>query len=112
PPSEHDRVTDLIPSAGPKLLDAQSTEDDDSLRVLAFAQNPPGTWGEMVNSPEFRSMEMPSGSGHGNARAVARIYGALANGELDGIRLLSEETLDQMTTMQHDMIELLQERHY
>ncbi|MBN9606549.1 MAG: beta-lactamase family protein [Actinomycetales bacterium] len=112
PAAEHHRVTPLIPSAGPKLLDAQNSEAEDSLRVLAFAQNPPGTWGEMVNSPEFRSMEMPSGSGHGNARSVARIYGALAAGEVDGVRLLSEQALDTMTTMQHDMIELLQERHY
>src|SRR5690606_36654791 len=57
-------------------------------------------------------MEMPNGSGHGNARSVARIYGALAAGAVDGIRLLSEDALDTMTTMQHDQIELLQDRHY
>lgn len=112
PASEHDRITRLIPSDGPKILAAQGAEDEESLRVLAFAQNPPGTWGDMVNSTEWREMEMPSGSGHGNARAVARIYGALAAGEVDGVRLLSEDALDTMTTMQHDMIELLQERHY
>lgn len=112
PADQHHRVTDLRASSGPKILAAQETEGADSLRVLAFAQNPPGTWEQMVNSPEFREMEMPSGSGHGNARAIARIYGALAAGELDGVRLLSEHALDQMTTMQHDQIELLQERHY
>ena len=112
PKSEHHRISPLVPNSGPKLLSAQSAEDADSLRVLAFAQNPPGTWGEMVNSTEFREMEMPSGSGHGTARAVARIYGALGAGEVDGIRLLSEDAIDQMTTMQHDMIELLQDRHY
>ena len=112
PASEHHRITPLVPNDGPKILAAQGSEDPDSLRVLAFAQNPPGTWAEMVNSTAFREMEMPSGSGHGNARGVARIYGALAAGELDGVRLLSESAIDRMTTMQHDMIELLQERHY
>ncbi len=112
PASEHSRVTPLVPSDGPKLLAAQGSEDEDSLRVLAFAQNPPGTWADMVNSTEFREMEMPSGSGHGTARAVARIYGSLAAGEVDGVRLLSEDAIDTMTTMQHDMVELLQERHY
>ena len=112
PASEHSRVTDLVPNSGPKLLAAQGAEDEESLRVLAFAQNPPGTWAEMVNSAAFREMEMPSGSGHGSARDVARIYGALAVGELDGVRLLSDTAIDRMTTMQHDMIELLQERHY
>ncbi len=112
PASEHARVSPLVPSMGAKILAAQEVEPEDSLRRRAFAQNPPGTWGEMVNSPEWREMEMPSGSGHGNARSVARIYGALAAGAVDGIRLLSEDALDTMTTMQHDQIELLQDRHY
>lgn len=112
PASEHARVTPLVPNAGPKLLAAQGAEDDESLRVLAFAQNPPGTWADMVNSTAFREMEMPSGSGHGSARDVARIYGTLAAGEVDGVRLLSPAGIDTMTTMQHDMIELLQDRHY
>ena len=112
PASEHARVSPLVPSMGAKILAAQELEPEDSLRRRAFAQNPSGTWGEMVNSPQWREMEMPSGSGHGNARSVARIYGALAAGEVDGIRLLSEDALDTMTTMQHDQIELLQDRHY
>ena len=112
PASEHARVSPLVPSMGAKILAAPELEPEDSLRRRAFAQNPSGTWGEMVNSPQWREMEMPSGSGHGNARSVARIYGALAAGEVDGIRLLSEDALDTMTTMQHDQIELLQDRHY
>lgn len=112
PRSEHHRVSPLVPNMGAKILAAQAAEAEDSLRRRAFAQNPPGSWGEMVNSTEWREMDMSSGSGHGNARAVARIYGALANGKMGGVRLLSEEALDQMTTMQHDQVELLQDRHY
>lgn len=112
PESELDRVTDLIPNPGAKLVAAKDVEPEDSLRGLAFAQNPPWPWAQTFNSREFRTMEMPSASGHGNARAVARIYGSLANDGLDGVRLMSSESVDRMTTMQHDMIELLQERHY
>ncbi|MGE0795492.1 MAG: serine hydrolase domain-containing protein [Acidimicrobiia bacterium] len=43
----------------------------------------------------LRRYESPAGNGHTNGRALARIFGALAcGGELDGVRLLSKETLD------------------
>ena len=38
-----------------------------------------------LNSRQWRGATITSASGHGNARAVARLYGALARGgELDG----------------------------
>lgn len=47
-----------------------------------------------VNSREWRAAEIPSSNGHGNARALARIYGALARGgEIDGVSLLSAESI-------------------
>lgn len=112
PASALDRVTTLIPNPAAKLVAARDAEPADSLRGLAFAQNPDWPWIRTFNSPEFRAMDMPSASGHGNARAVARIYGAVAAGEIDGVRLLSEAAIDRMASVQHDMIELLQERHY
>ena len=46
---------------------------------------------------------MPSFGGHGNARAVARIYAALANdGELDGVRLLSPEAVARASELAWD----------
>lgn len=113
PASEHHRVADLIPNPSLRLIASKDVEPADALRPLAFAQNAPGPWGDMLNSAAWREMEMPSASGHGTARAVARIYGALARGgELDGVRLMAPETVAQMATMQHDQIELMQERHY
>jgi CubicO group peptidase (beta-lactamase class C family) len=45
--------------------------------------------------------EIPAGNGHGNARSVARLYGALARGgEIDGIRVLSEATVRMIRTEQ------------
>ena len=38
---------------------------------------------------------MPSTNGHGNARAVARLYSALStDGELDGVHILSPATIE------------------
>lgn len=44
----------------------------------------------VVNSSAWRRAQIPGGNGHANARALARVYAALARGgELDGVRLIS-----------------------
>jgi CubicO group peptidase (beta-lactamase class C family) len=111
--SEFGRVATLTPDLQSRLLASKDHEDPDSLRALAFAQNPSGSWQDMLNSAEFRKLDMPSASGHGNARSIARIYAAVARGgELDGVRILSPGAIERLATVQHDQIELLQERHY
>jgi CubicO group peptidase (beta-lactamase class C family) len=64
-----------------------------------------------MNSAVWRSCEIASGSGHGNPRGVARIYGATV-GEVNGISLLSKPALEAMITEQHNQVELLQDRPY
>ena len=55
----------------------------------------------MANSAAWRSVEIPSSNGHGTARALARLYGALAcDGSVDGIRILSPERIDEMRSDQ------------
>jgi CubicO group peptidase (beta-lactamase class C family) len=67
----------------------------DRMRVGAY-RNPPDLSGEgIINSREWRAAEVPSTNGHGNARAVARLYAALAgDGELDSVHLLSPATTE------------------
>jgi len=49
---------------------------------------------ESFNSPRWRSAEIPSVNGHGTARGVARIYGALANGgDIDDIHVVDMKAL-------------------
>ena len=49
------------------------------------------------NAEVMKRIELPSGNGHGNARALARLFGALANGgEIGGKRLVRAETIDYM----------------
>lgn len=113
PAAEHPRVARLMPAPGLRLLAAKDGEAPDALRALAFFQNPDEEWETTLNSAAWRECEMASGSGHGNARSVARIYGALvAPGAIDDVTLMSRASMHEMATMQHDMIELLQERHY
>ena len=53
------------------------------------------------NVPEWRSAEIPGANGHGTARGLARIYGALSRGgEVDGVRILERETLEAATEEQ------------
>jgi CubicO group peptidase (beta-lactamase class C family) len=69
--------------------------------------------GEDFNSDAWRTAEIPSANGHGNARAIARLFGALAcGGEVDGVRVMSKTAIDRMTTEQHNMIERFLKRHY
>ena len=64
------------------------------MRYNAY-RNPPEISGMgVINTREWRAAELPSTNGHGNARAVARFYSALAgDGRLDGVQLLSPETI-------------------
>jgi len=102
----HDaRTAEIIPSDPPPpgetnfvmemLRDPQSMP----LKVLA---NPPDFFTPgVVNSRDCRSPEIPAANGHSNARAVARLYGALARGgELDGVRVLSPDATEQATVEQ------------
>jgi CubicO group peptidase (beta-lactamase class C family) len=42
-----------------------------------------------VNSRQWRASELPAANGHTTARALARLYGALARGgEIDNVRVL------------------------
>jgi CubicO group peptidase (beta-lactamase class C family) len=50
-----------------------------------------------MNTREWRAAEVPAANGHGNARALATVYGALARGgELNGVRILKSETIEDM----------------
>jgi len=55
-----------------------------------------------MNAPEFRAASVPAANGLFTARSLARLYACLAGGgELDGVRLLSGETVNQMGEVQN-----------
>lgn len=52
-------------------------------------------------------------SGHGNARAVARIFAALANGgAIDGVHVVKPQTVELMRQQQWDGICAMTDRHF
>jgi len=120
---EQSHVAEVLPNTRARLFAAKDQQvpekpttpegwqDGAVLRSFAFLQNAKEPWYDTMNSPRWREVEIASGSGHGNARGVARIYGA-ATGVVDGVDLLSDAQLEAMITEQHNQIELLQDRPY
>jgi CubicO group peptidase (beta-lactamase class C family) len=70
-------------------------DPDDALLVSVWENPPLFPPGKLPwNTRAFHAAEIPGAGAIGTARAVARLYGCLARGgELDGVRLLREETL-------------------
>jgi len=82
----HGRVAEVIPPPEGLGQGAEVDRESVAFRVLS---NPPLS-GAVANDPAWRRAEIPAANGHGNARAVATVAGAVANGEL-----LSSATLDR-----------------
>jgi CubicO group peptidase (beta-lactamase class C family) len=91
------RVTTLVTAegwgAGP-LNDPRALAQDELLRRI-WANPPFLAAGELAwNTRAYHAAEIPGGGAIATARSLARLYGCLARGgELDGVRLLREETL-------------------
>lgn len=111
PEHEHGRVAEFLWPEGAWPTQPPPATDFDLMRWNAY-WNPPGVSGSRwVNRREWRLAEIPSTNGHGTARGVARIYSALANGgEIDGIRILEENTLRCATTEHSNGEDLINQR--
>lgn len=91
-PSEFGRVSDVIPP--PPIADAFDLETIDLDSPAVKTLTGPLVDASVANSAAWRQAEIGAANGHSNARAVARIQAVVANGgELDGVRLLSPETI-------------------
>jgi CubicO group peptidase (beta-lactamase class C family) len=98
------RCADVIPPRpGPDTEETSRMFRGDLASLAGFQRmrlgayrNPPELSGlGVINSREWRAAEVPSTNGHGSARAVARLYAALAgDGRLDGVHILSPATIE------------------
>ncbi|MBM4337042.1 MAG: beta-lactamase family protein [Deltaproteobacteria bacterium] len=91
-PELDERVAEMIPAPatppGVASPFAAAARDPESLVGRTFG-NPVIETGA-VNTRAWRAAEIPAANGHGTARGLARIYGALArDGELEGVPVLS-----------------------
>ncbi len=104
PAREEHRVAALIPAPPP--------EDPDVRALLDRVMSPETLLGRVITGPSnlfaydarwnrraLHAAEMPSSNGIGTARALARMYAALAH-EVDGVRLLRSETIALARTTQ------------
>jgi CubicO group peptidase (beta-lactamase class C family) len=93
PESEEHRVAEIVrPKSEPKLV-----EGDPSPAQKAALANP-ALDPEVPNTRAWRAAEIPAANGQGNARGIARVYGAMASGgSSDRVTLLSPETVERAT---------------
>ena len=109
-PEENERCAHFIV---PEEVFATRVSPEPTVMSLSFAQFPEGTMDAALNAPEWRFADVASGSGHGNGRALARLWSAIANdGTLDGVRLMSPEAVKLLGTMQHEQVEQRANRAY
>ena len=98
-PQEDERTADMLPVTQPP--DAVRNPIN-PLQLLANRNPPmPKTGPGSQNSREYRAAEFPSTNGHGSARALARLYGALATtGEANARQILNPATIREATAEQ------------
>ena len=98
PVAEQVRCAELLWAQLSPFPDPNEFEGDARMTMLSYF-NPPGYCSAgVVNTPEWRSAEIPATNGHGTATGVARIYAAL----LVPGRLLSPEVLAEATRPQSE----------
>lgn len=104
PETEDHRVAPLVvPTAG--IGELQGV-DRESVAVRALISCP--ATGSEPNTRAWRAAEIPAAGGTGNARAVARVHAAVANGgTLDGVTLLSPATIDRIFEEQAHNVDLV-----
>ncbi|MGH7786274.1 MAG: serine hydrolase domain-containing protein [Candidatus Binatia bacterium] len=103
--AEHGRVAEMseIPqgAADPNTIGLAEVifADPEGLAARAFVNPPSMALG--VNNAAWRSAEIPGANGHGSARDLARVYGALARGgDLDGVHVLDRAGIARCATEQ------------
>jgi CubicO group peptidase (beta-lactamase class C family) len=110
--ADFDRRAELVPTVEGTLF-ARKDSEPDSLLAKGFQQHPDEPIGVTLNSIGWRQAEIASANGHGTARSVAAIYGAIANsGTLGDVRIMSPQTIARMLTEQHNQTEKMQNRPY
>jgi CubicO group peptidase (beta-lactamase class C family) len=104
PESEDHRAGQMIPPDEPLSL---ATVDPSSVVGRLTAGEP--LTGDEPNKRLWRAAEIPAAGGTGNARSVARIHAALANGgTVDGVTILSPEGVERIFVEQcHDIDQVL-----
>ena len=104
-PSQYHRVSNVVPPP-PLPIDIEAMGGIDSVAIKTFTGPLPDA--SVSWTDEWRQAEIGAANGHGNARSVARIQSVISNGgTVDGITLLSPETVDLIFTEQANGVDLV-----
>jgi CubicO group peptidase (beta-lactamase class C family) len=98
PEAEQNRCAEVIWAPGRPIGDVDFSQmSGEGLMIALGYFNPSGySSGGIVNTPEWRSAQVPSTNGHGSAAGVARLYSALISDDpLLSPTLLAEATRSQ-----------------
>jgi CubicO group peptidase (beta-lactamase class C family) len=99
-----DRIADVVPP--PPLPFDLSSLDPASPAVKTLTG--PAVEADVANTPGWRRADLGAVNGHGNARSVARVMSVVARGgEVDGIRLLGPQTIEEIFREQQNGIDLV-----
>ena len=104
PESEDARIARIYPAVwdDPNLARLADQVLSDPSTLLGRVMGGPSNlfrYDDMWNTRLMRGAQMPSSNGHSDARALARMYAACI-GDVDGVRLLSDETVARATEVQ------------
>jgi CubicO group peptidase (beta-lactamase class C family) len=104
PRSAYDRVSNVVPPP-PAPLDLSQLPPRHPA-ILTFSPVPMDA--TVTYTDAWREAEIGAANGFGNARSVARIQSVISNGgEVDGVRLLSQATIDRIFEVQSDGMDLV-----
>jgi CubicO group peptidase (beta-lactamase class C family) len=102
--SDWGRIADVIPP--PPLPFDLAALGPDSLVAKTFTG--PAVAAADANTPGWRHADIGAANGHGNARSVARILSVISRGgEVDGVRLLSPETIELIFREQSNGVDMV-----
>lgn len=98
------RIADVVPPPPPPF-DIETLDHDSPAYKMIKG---PAYGAETANSAGWRRADIGASNGHGNAASLARIMSAVTlGGAVDGVRLLSPETLELVFEEQADGVDVV-----
>ncbi len=103
---DEDRVAEMIAAppplpGAPNPMAALISASAESVTAKTLANPPSVTAPGVANSKAWRRAQLPAANGHGTARALAQVYGALARGgEIGGVRVIAPEAIRRFSEEQ------------
>jgi CubicO group peptidase (beta-lactamase class C family) len=104
PRSKYDRISNVVPPP-PGAIDLSKVPSDHPA-VKTFGPLPMDA--TLPRTEAWRDAEIGAANGFGNARSVARIQSVVTSGgDVDGVRLLHQKTIDRIFEVQSDGMDLV-----